>query len=78
MEQSLCEYCMIFAAKSEQLELEVIQTIVSKWLLLFPDKDYSQSDSDLDLEVEKYVSLGGNTTHIYEIGYQLYLKVNKQ
>ena len=77
MEQSLCEYCMIFAAKSEQLELEVIQTIVSKWLQLFPNNDSPESDSDLDLEVEKYVSLGGNTTQIYEIGYQLYLKVNK-
>ena len=70
VERSLCEYCMIYAAKCE-LELEVIKTIVSKWLRLFPDG----SDSNLDIEVDKYVSLGGKTAQIYEIGYQLCSKV---
>ena len=35
----------------------------------------TEVDSNLDIEVEKYVSLGGKTAQIYEIGYQLYLKV---
>ena len=70
IEQALCEYCMIYAAKCE-LVLEVTKIVVSKWLRLFPDG----KDSNLDLEVDKYVSLGGNTAQIYEIGYQLYEKV---
>ena len=61
---------MIYAAKCE-LKLEIIQRIVSMWLRLFPDGN----DSNLDIEVEKYVSLGGKTAQIYEIGYQIYAKV---
>ena len=71
VEQALCEYSMIYAAKCE-LKVEVIRVIVSKWLRLFPE----ENDSNLDVEVDKYVSLGGKTAQIYEIGYQIYAKVN--
>ena len=70
VEQGLCDYSMIYAAKCE-LKVEVIKAIVSKWLRLFPE----ENDSNLDVEVEKYVSLGGKTAQIYEIGYQIYAKV---
>ena len=70
IEQALCDYCMIYAAKCE-LKLDLVKRIVSKWLRLFPDGN----DSNLDIDVEKYVSLGGKTAQIYEIGYQLYSKV---
>ena len=70
VEQALCDYSMVYAAKCE-LKLEIIQNVVSKWLRMFP----TEVDSNLDIEVEKYVSLGGKTAQIYEIGYQLYLKV---
>lgn len=71
VEQALCDYSMIYAAKCE-LKVEVIRVIVSKWLRLFPE----ENDSNLDVEVDKYVSLGGKTAQIYEIGYQIYAKVN--
>ena len=70
IEIAICDYSMIYAAKCE-LKLEIIQRIVSMWLRLFPDGN----DSNLDIEVEKYVSLGGKTAQIYEIGYQIYAKV---
>ena len=70
IELALCDYSMIYAAKCE-LKLHTVQTIVSMWLRLFPDGN----DSTLDLEAEKYVSLGGKTAQIYEIGYQIYAKV---
>ena len=70
VEQALCDYSMVYAAKCE-LKLEIIQNVVSKWLRMFP----TEVDSNLDIEVEKYVSLGGKTAQIYEIGYQLYVKV---
>ena len=70
IELALCDYCMIYAAKCE-LKLDLVKRIVSKWLRLFPDGN----DSNLDIDVEKYVSLGGKTAQIYEIGYQLYSKV---
>ena len=70
VEQALCDYGMIHAARCE-LKLEIIKNVVSKWLRLFP----VDVDSNLDIEVEKYVSLGGKTAQIYEIGYQLYSKV---
>ena len=70
IELALCDYSMIYAAKCE-LKLQIVQTIVSMWLRLFPDGN----DSNLDLEAEKYVSLGGKTAQIYEIGYQIYAKV---
>ena len=70
IELALCDYSMIYAAKCE-LKLQTVQTIVSMWLRLFPDGN----DSALDLEAEKYVSLGGKTAQIYEIGYQIYAKV---
>ena len=70
IEIAICDFSMIYAAKCE-LKLEIIQRIVSMWLRLFPDGN----DSNLDIEVEKYVSLGGKTAQIYEIGYQIYAKV---
>ena len=70
VEQALCDYSMIYAAKCE-LKVEFIKVVVSKWLRLFPE----ENDSNLDIEVEKYVSLGGKTAQIYEIGYQIYEKV---
>ena len=70
IELALCDYSMVYSAKCE-LKQEVVHVIVSKWLRLFPE----ENDSNLDIEVEKYVSLGGKTTQIYEIGYQIYTKV---
>ena len=70
IEVAVCDYSMIYAAKCE-LKLDIIQKIVSMWLRLYPDGN----DSNLDIEVEKYVSLGGKTAQIYEIGYQIYAKV---
>ena len=70
VEQALCDYSMIFAAKCE-LKVDLIKAVVSKWLRLFPE----EHDSNLDIEVEKYVSLGGKTAQIYEMGYQIYVKV---
>lgn len=72
IELALCDYSMVYAAKCE-LKLEIVQVIVAKWLRLFPE----ENDSNLDIDVEKYVSLGGKTIQIYEIGYQIYTKVKK-
>ena len=77
----LCEYSMFYAAKSVDLEHEIVETIVSKWLRAFSatnERNKEKEDNDsaaLDIEVEKYVSRGGKTTQIYEIADQLHSKV---
>ena len=68
--RKFAEFAMCRACK-QQLDPPILQRIIDNWLNLFKDP----KDSDLDLDVEKFSSLGEKTGLVYQIAFQIYQKV---
>jgi hypothetical protein len=69
--RKLAEFGMCRAC-TKKLDPPILERIIVNWLNLFKDP----KDSDLDLDVEKFSSLGEKTGLVYQIAFQIYQKVN--
>ena len=69
--RKLAEFGMCRAC-TQKLDQSILERIIENWLNLFKDP----KDSDLDLDVEKFASLGEKTGLVYQIAFQIYKKVN--
>ena len=70
--KALLDHAMC-AASRKKLEQPLIKKIVTAWSLSL---DFQPNDSNLDIEVEKYVALDEHSTLTYFIGHRLIAKVN--
>ena len=69
--KTLLDHAMCVASR-KKLENPQIKTIVTAWL---NSLNFDPNDSNLDLEVEKYVALDEHSTLSYIIGHRLVQKV---
>ena len=71
--KTLLDHAMCVASR-KKLENPQIKTIVTAWL---NSLNFDPNDSNLDLEVEKYVALDEHSTLSYIIGHRLVQKVRR-
>ena len=71
--KTLLDHAMCVASR-KKLENPQIKTIVTAWL---NSLNFDPNDSNLDLEVEKYVALDEHSTLSYIIGHRLVQKVKR-
>ena len=74
--KTMAEFAMCAAARN-RLEPPLVKKIVVAWLgILKLELDHNVNDSDLDLEVEKFVALDDHSMLSYIIGHKLIKEVS--